>query len=56
MVSKTLAENLAGLCLLLGFLSGLVAGWSTRERKAQQDEAYRADTVEGRMKRDGWSA
>lgn len=56
MVSQHLAESLAGICLIFGFLSGLITGWSLRERKANEDAAYLADTVEGRMKRDGWSA
>lgn len=53
-------ENIAYILTFLGFFSGLVTGWNVRDRKAQDDHqkyvAYMADSVEGRMKRDGWSA
>lgn len=47
-------ESIAYLVAFMGFFSGLVVGWNVRDRKCQDDEAYRLASIEQQMKLDGW--
>lgn len=49
-----LTESIGGICLILGFLSGLITGWNLRERKAYNDAKRQRMTIEEQMVKDGF--